>query len=113
MPVPPQPPANPYGVIAGGASILGAAGQFSIRPGSEVKVGRDPAQCPVLLNEPRVSGVHATLKFEGGNLWVRDESSNNGVYVDGARIAAATWTPVGASSALRFGPIDFAVRLDP
>jgi predicted component of type VI protein secretion system len=108
-----MPPANPYGAIAGGASIVGAAGQYSIRAGNEVRVGRDPAQCAVLLQEPRISGWHATLKFEGGQLWVRDESSNNGTYVDGARIAPATWTPLTPASQLRFGPVDFGVRLDP
>ena len=75
-------------------------------------MGRDPAQCGVFLQEPRISGVHATLRFDGGQLWVRDESSNNGTYLDGARIAAASWTPVAPGGQLRFGPVDFAVRLD-
>jgi pSer/pThr/pTyr-binding forkhead associated (FHA) protein len=117
----PQPPANPYGAPppsppvgppAGGATIFGAAGQFAIRPGAEMRVGRDPAQCSVFLQEPRVSGWHSTLKFEGGRLWVRDEGSNNGTYVDGARIAAQAWTPVTPGGQLRFGPIDFGVRHD-
>jgi pSer/pThr/pTyr-binding forkhead associated (FHA) protein len=97
---------------AGGATIFGAAGQFAIRPGAEMRVGRDPAQCGVFLQEPRVSGWHSTLKFEGGNLWVRDEGSNNGTYVDGARITAQTWTAVMPGGQLRFGPIDFGVRHD-
>lgn len=121
---PPQPPANPYGgyasghapsangAPAGGATIFGAAGQFAVRPGAEMRVGRDPGQCAVFLQEPRVSGWHSTLKFEGGRLWVRDEGSNNGTYIDGARIAAQTWTPVAPGGTLRFGPVDFAVRHD-
>ena len=115
----PQPPANPYGAAApmsggsaSGATIFGQPGQFAIRPGAEARVGRDPAQCTVFIQEPRISGWHATLKFEAGRLWVRDESSNNGTYVDGARIAAAAWTPVSAGGQLRFGPIDFGVRFD-
>jgi hypothetical protein len=126
----PQPPANPYGApqaapqpqayapppqapaAFGGATIFGSAGNFSIRPGAEMRVGRDPAQCGVFLQEPRISGVHASLKFESGVLWVRDETSNNGTFIDGARIAAATWTPVAPGGQLRFGPIDFGVRFD-
>ena len=107
------PPPNPYGAPqAQSAIISGAAGTFAIRPGSDVKVGRDPAQCPVTLTEPRVSGVHATLKFDGGQLFVRDEGSNNGTVVGGARIPPATWTPVPAGSSLKFGPIEFTVRLE-
>ena len=108
-----RPPANPYQASSGAsATIVGAPGQFSILPGTEVKVGRDPAQCPVYLNEPRVSGVHCTLKFEGAQLWARDETSNNGTYVDNNRLAPGQWFPVPAGSHLRFGPIEFSVRVD-
>jgi hypothetical protein len=96
----------------GAATIRGMAGQFTIRVGSEVRVGRDPAQCPILLGEPRVSGVHATLKFDGGRLLVRDETSNNGTWVAGARIAPGAWTPVPAGAPVRFGPVEFTVQLD-
>ncbi len=95
-----------------GATLRGAHTQFTIRSGSEVRVGRDPGQCPVFLAEPRVSGVHATLKFEGGLLTVRDENSNNGTWVSGARISPGVWTPVPAGTPLRFGPLEFSVQLD-
>ena len=83
-----------------------------VRSGSEVRVGRDPSQCPIVLEEPRVSGVHATLKFEGGSLLVRDETSNNGTWVSGARIAPGAWTPVPPGMPVRFGPIEFNVQLE-
>ena len=108
-----EPPPNPYGTSAPtSASIIGAAGQFAIRAGIEVRVGRDPAACPITLNEPRVSGVHATLKFEGGQLMVRDEGSNNGTYVAATRIAAHQWTPVPSGVQLRFGPVEFMAKID-
>ncbi len=108
-----RPPANPYvSAPPGGATIIGAPGQFAIRAGAEVRVGRDPQHCPVHLNEPRVSGVHCTLKFEGGALWAKDETSNNGTYVDNSRIAPGQWVPVPAGAHLRFGPIEFSVRVD-
>jgi pSer/pThr/pTyr-binding forkhead associated (FHA) protein len=115
------PPPSPYGAApvapagapaAGGASLSGPSGQYSVRAGSEVRVGRDPAQCPVYLAEPRISGVHATLRFEGGQLLVRDETSNNGTWIAGSRIPPGLWTPVPAGAALRFGPIEFAVALE-
>lgn len=109
MASPLEPPPNPYG--ASGASIIGASGQFAIRAGVDVRVGRDPAQCPITLSEPRISGVHATLKFENGTLLVRDEGSNNGTYVNGSRIAAGAFTPVASGAQLRFGPVEFSVRL--
>jgi hypothetical protein len=95
-----------------GATLRGAHTTFTIRSGSEVRVGRDPGLCSVFLPEPRVSGVHATLKFEGGLLTVRDDNSNNGTWVSGARIAPGVWTPVPAGTPLRFGPLEFSVQLD-
>ncbi len=107
-------PPNPYGPAAGAsaASLRGAAGQFTVRPGSEVRVGRDPAQCPIYLSEPRISGVHATLKLEAGQLLVRDETSNNGTWVAGARLAPGAWTQVPPGAPLRFGPVEFEVQLE-
>jgi hypothetical protein len=120
MQSPLEPPPNPYGPQAGGpggegttrAHIVGAAGSFAVRAGIEVKVGRDPAESPITLSEPRVSGVHATLKLEGGRLMVRDEGSNNGTYVDGTRIASGAWTPVRDGGTVRFGPVEFTARLE-
>jgi hypothetical protein len=103
------PPSHP----ASAATIRGTAGQFTIRPGSEVRVGRDPSQCPIFLSEPRVSGVHATLKFEGGQLLVRDETSNNGTWIAGSRIPPGMWTAVAPGAQLRFGPIEFTVQHEP
>jgi pSer/pThr/pTyr-binding forkhead associated (FHA) protein len=121
------PPPSPYGAppggpppvasppqpgMAGGASLSSSAGQYTVRTGSEVRVGRDPAQCPIYLAEPRVSGVHATLRFEMGQLLVRDETSNNGTWIAGARIAPGVWTPVPPGAPFRIGPVEFAVRLE-
>jgi hypothetical protein len=108
------PPPNPYGPVPGAsaASLRGAAGQFTVRPGSEVRVGRDPAQCPIYLSEPRISGVHATLKLEAGQLLVRDETSNNGTWIAGSRVAPGAWTQVPPGAPLRFGPVEFEVQLE-
>jgi pSer/pThr/pTyr-binding forkhead associated (FHA) protein len=59
-----------------------------------------------------VSGVHSTLKFESACLWVRDEQSNNGTFVAGERIAPGAWIPVPPGRPLRFGPVEFDVRLE-
>lgn len=106
--LPLTPPPNPY--ASGGVTLVGAQGSHPVRPGGEVRVGRDPAHCAITLGEPRVSGVHATMKFELGQLWVRDETSNNGTYIGGVRIAPGNWTAVPTGSRLRFGPIEFTVN---
>ena len=117
---PPGPGAGDYHYGGGGApggmptraTLSGAAGIFTVTPGLEMRAGRDGAACQIMLTEPRVSGVHAVVKFEGGQLLVRDENSNNGTFVNGQRIPGSVWTPVPAGSQLRFGPVEFSVRLE-
>jgi hypothetical protein len=94
------------------AVLSGAAGSYTVSPGLEMKVGRDAAKCHITLSEPRISGVHATLKMEGGQLYVRDEQSNNGSYVDGHRLAPNVWTIAPTGGVLRFGPVEFNIRIE-
>lgn len=104
-----------YGQGAGTASratLQGAAGLFTVMPGMEMRAGRDANQCGILLNDPRVSTVHATLKLENGNLMVRDEGSNNGTFVNSSQVGRGTWSPVPQGALLRFGPVELSVRLD-
>jgi hypothetical protein len=110
-PAPPDPYAAPP-MSATRATLQGSAGVFTVVPGVEIRAGRDGAQCGILLAEPRVSGVHATLKLEGGQLLVRDEHSNNGTLLNGNRLTPGVWTPVPNGSLVRFGPAEFSVRLE-
>ncbi len=114
MPPAAAPPPSPYGAgpSPSQASLQGAAGVFTVVPGVEVRAGRDGAQCAILLSEPRVSAVHATLKLDNGQLWCRDEGSNNGTQINGNRLPSGTWTPVPNGSLLRFGPVEFTVRFE-
>jgi pSer/pThr/pTyr-binding forkhead associated (FHA) protein len=94
------------------ATLSGSAGTFTIPQGSEMRAGRDASQCTIVIPDSRVSSVHAVLKMEGGHLVVRDEGSNNGTFVDGTAAPRGAWTPVRHGGALRFGAIEFAVRLE-
>ncbi|HVY47319.1 MAG TPA: FHA domain-containing protein [Minicystis sp.] len=115
----PPPPADFYAAgpppplaAANRAVITGPPGSFTVDAGREVKAGRDGAVCGILLTEPRVSGQHASLKVEGGQFLVRDENSNNGTFLNGQRLPPGVWTPVAPGAALRFGPVEFSVRLE-
>jgi hypothetical protein len=103
-----------YGSPAGAptcAVLQGAPGTFTLLNGQELKAGRDPNQCGIVIHEPRISGVHATLKLENGQLLVRDENSNNGTLINNVRLTPAVWSPVPSGSLLRLGPVELSVRL--
>lgn len=94
------------------AVLMGGAGLFVVDSGTEWRAGRDGALCQILLAEPRVSGTHATLKLEGAQLFVRDENSNNGTFINGESIPAGMWSNVPSGAILRFGPVEFSVRIE-
>lgn len=50
------------------------------------RVGRDPA-LEVVIDNPGVSRHHATVAYEAGKYVIRDENSQNGVFVSDRRIA--------------------------
>ena len=103
-----------YGSPAGAptcAVLQGAPGTYTLLNGQELKAGRDPNQCGIVIHEPRISGVHATLKLENGQLLVRDENSNNGTLINNVRLTPAVWSPVPSGSLLRLGPVELSVRL--
>ncbi len=106
------PGAVPGAAGAQRAVLQGAAGVFTVIAGTEMHAGRDGARCEILLAETRVSSVHASFKIEGGSLMVRDENSNNGTFVNGARVAPAVWTPVLNGSLVSLGPVELSVRLE-
>jgi hypothetical protein len=110
-PMPMQAPMPGPAFVSRG-TLSGAQGIFTVVPGIEMKAGRDGALCQILLNEPRVSGAHATLKIDGGQLFVRDDNSNNGTMVNGQRLPAGVFTPVPNGAQLRFGPVEFSVSLE-
>jgi pSer/pThr/pTyr-binding forkhead associated (FHA) protein len=58
----------------------------NLLPGNYL-IGRGP-QCHVVLDDPRVSRVHARLTVDSGGVAIEDVGSANGVYVNGERIAS-------------------------
>ena len=118
MGAPAPPPMAPMGHAAPApsyvsrATLSGQQGIFTVLPNMEMKAGRDGAMCQILLTEPRVSGSHATVKIENGQLYVRDDNSNNGTMVNGQRLPPGVWSPVPQSASLRFGPVEFSVNLE-
>jgi Inner membrane component of T3SS, cytoplasmic domain len=100
-------PPSPFGPA--GAKLIGTEGEYTVRPSAVLALGRDPTRCQIVLSDPRISALHAKLKFEGGVLLVMDDGSNNGVYIDGVRQPERIWQVVAQGSLLRIGPYDFQV----
>jgi hypothetical protein len=97
---------------AGRATLQGSIGVFTVLPGLEMKAGRDGSQCAILIEDRQVSGVHASLKLEGGQLLVRDEASTGGTFINDTPVTPGAWTPVPNGSRLKLGPVELTVSVE-
>ena len=68
--------------------LKGNEQDFTVYVQDSCKIGRDRAKCDfVIENDKSLSSLHCTLSYRGKNLYVRDEKSTNGSFVNGVPIA--------------------------
>jgi pSer/pThr/pTyr-binding forkhead associated (FHA) protein len=59
----------------------------------------------LVVEHPRISGAHCTIQvFPRGDIWIRDESSTNGTFVDGVRVPKGQKVKAEVGSRIRLGP---------
>jgi pSer/pThr/pTyr-binding forkhead associated (FHA) protein len=75
--------------------------------GNMLRIGSDPAN-QIVLQDARVSPFHATLTEHQGCLYLRDENSSSGTFVNQAAIQGLVNVPVGAH--ISIGSSTFAVE---
>jgi hypothetical protein len=82
-----------------------SSGELSVSPGQELVLGRDPVHSPVASTFSRFDNVsrrHATLGVDGaGQLWVRDERSTNGTFVNDRRLQPGEQTSLRDGDSIR------------
>ncbi len=80
--------------------------------GSEQEVGR-AERCGIRLEDPRVSTVHASLRWRPENGWqIRDLGSRNRTWVGGQAIGPDKWFSIERGSVLAFGDEECAFALE-
>lgn len=85
------PPPTPAPLPPTGAAVVqiidgnDKGKQFQITPAAKFTIGRAPT-CTCTLNDPGVSGFHASLSFENGGLVVEDTGSRNGVFLNNQKV---------------------------
>lgn len=70
-------------------------------------VGRRPGSS-LQINSRTISGTHATLTADGDGLWIEDNGSTNGTYVNGQRIKERT--QLQEEDLLQFADVAYRVR---
>ncbi|MCU0285269.1 MAG: FHA domain-containing protein [Acidobacteria bacterium] len=53
---------------------------------TDTRIGRDPSQTDISISELIVSKFHCTIYFKDGDVFIKDNNSTNGTYVNGKKI---------------------------
>ncbi len=86
------------------SEVLAPNTKFSVKGGT-TSIGRSSASDIVLKNDDFASGRHARLTRHGGLLYVEDNESTNGTYVNGRKTVGAT--PLRSGDRVRVGSTTF------
>ena len=81
---------------------------YRIPPGRAIDIGRDAQRNTLAFHDPTMSMQHFRLVLEGGEVFLVDLSSTNGVLLHGRRVASARLQP---SDRFRAGMIEFGLNL--
>jgi hypothetical protein len=91
----------PHYVFAVAGLIEETTGEQRLLEG-ETLVGRR-ANCHLHLNDACISSLHALLRWQEGQWYVRDLNSTNGTWVNGKRLLSLTDVALAADDRLSFG----------
>lgn len=74
-------------------------------------IGRDPGRANLVPDpqDTRMSGAHCQIMRDGRKLYVLDQSSTNGTFVNGVPIQGKGWMPIASGEILRVGTRDYRV----
>lgn len=79
---------------------LGTAESFTLKEGEQVSLGRDPDMSQIAVADGTVSRRHCTFSRRAGAIWVKDEGSSNGTFVNEVRVQEVQ---VGERDVVRIG----------
>ncbi len=87
---------------------LGTAQASLDAQAARLYIGRDPASCGLVSQDPSISRRHAEIYVEGGITYLRDLGSSNGTWVDGQLIGAQP-TALRAGQQVYLGTVPLGV----
>ncbi|MCK4835837.1 MAG: FHA domain-containing protein [Candidatus Aminicenantes bacterium] len=53
----------------------------------EIRIGRDPTKSTIIISEPIISKLHCSLITENNRVFIKDNHSTNGTYINNEKIS--------------------------
>lgn len=103
-----QPAPSPSGRLA---VVRTDTGQRIALAGGELTIGRSDS-CAIVIDDNRVSRVHARLTPGRSGWTIADAGSSNGTSLDGRLLTPEAARPVRAGSTIGIGPVELRIEGD-
>ena len=88
--------------------VLRLSNGYEYPVNAPLRIGRE-ADCQIVLNDPRVSRLHAVVSVQGNALTVQDHNSSNGTFVNGKQITGGPPWFLVIGDQLQIGDASFTV----
>lgn len=86
--------------------------QMILRQGESVTVGRNfRAQKILNAKDKKLSGIQCSMKWENGTLYVKDEKSKNGTFLNGVPLHGKDWSKIQNGDCLRMGSYEYRIQI--
>lgn len=87
--------------------------KLDIEGGREVRIGRKQAYCDVLIDDQRVSRLHASIvEKEDGKFYIKDEGSSGGTYVNRRKLRVNDMVELHHSDIINFNTVSYRFELN-
>jgi pSer/pThr/pTyr-binding forkhead associated (FHA) protein len=87
--------------------------KLDIEGGREVRIGRKQAYCDVLIDDQRVSRLHASIvEKEDGKFYIKDEGSSGGTYVNRRKLRVNDMVELHHNDIINFNTVSYRFELN-
>ena len=108
----PKPVAQVRLISIGNNSLVSSFDLYENKP---VIIGRNPAKAAVVPNErdSKLSGAHCSIRADGREIYIRDENSTNGTFINGTRLSRDELRKLSADADIKLtaGMSDYRVLI--
>lgn len=75
----------------------------------QVKLGRDPSQADIIIAEPIISKLHCTITKKDNQIFITDNNSTNGIYINSIKTIEHTLNDKDIVSLGRKGTVKLVI----
>lgn len=87
--------------------------KLDIEGGREVRIGRKQAYCDVIIDDQRVSRLHASIvEKEDGKFYIKDEGSSGGTYVNRRKLRVNDMVELHHNDIINFNTVSYRFELN-